>query len=138
MITYNDLEPSEKVKIYDKGVSFTDDRSKSRKCALVIVRETCGRRSSMATKRYASRAEHFVDCIKAGKTPITDGKLGLRIRRTELRLLRALWAAGERPHIRDEIVPSLRAAAKRGRVSGCKPCSKRQQRDPDLRPSFAG
>ena len=25
MITYDDLEPSEKVKVYDKGVSFTDD-----------------------------------------------------------------------------------------------------------------
>ena len=25
MITYDDLEPSEKIKIYDKGVSFTDD-----------------------------------------------------------------------------------------------------------------
>ena len=25
MIVYNDLEPSEKVKIYDKGVSLTDD-----------------------------------------------------------------------------------------------------------------
>jgi predicted dehydrogenase len=28
MITYDDLEPSEKVKIYDKGVSFTDDPAK--------------------------------------------------------------------------------------------------------------
>ena len=25
MITYDDLEPSEKIKVYDKGVSFTDD-----------------------------------------------------------------------------------------------------------------
>ena len=25
MITYDDLEPSEKVKVYDKGISFTDD-----------------------------------------------------------------------------------------------------------------
>src|SRR6185295_9128188 len=28
MITYNDLEPSEKIKVYDKGVSFTDDPEK--------------------------------------------------------------------------------------------------------------
>jgi hypothetical protein len=28
MITYDDLEPSEKVKVYDKGVSFTDDPKK--------------------------------------------------------------------------------------------------------------
>ena len=28
MITYDDLEPGEKIKVYDKGVSFTDDPKK--------------------------------------------------------------------------------------------------------------
>ena len=79
MIAYDDLEPSEKVKVYDKGVSFTDDRRRSRKCASVTVPATCGRRSSTAPRRLRVEGEHFVDCINHAKVPQTDGNLGLRV-----------------------------------------------------------
>lgn len=79
MITYDDLEPSEKLKIYDKGVSFTDDPK-------MIHEMRVGYRTGdmWAPKLDSSEAlrvegEHFVDCIINSKTPITDGKLGLRV-----------------------------------------------------------
>ena len=50
MIVYDDLEPSEKVKIYDKGVSFTDDPRQISRCASDTARVTCGRRNSMAPR----------------------------------------------------------------------------------------
>lgn len=43
MIAYDDLEPSEKIKVYDKGVSFTDDPQQIQE---MRVGATCGRRSS--------------------------------------------------------------------------------------------
>jgi predicted dehydrogenase len=79
MITYDDLEPSEKVKIYDKGVSFTDDPKK-------ILEMRIGYRTGdmLAPKIDLTEAlrvagEHFVDCIEHNKVPQTDGRLGLRV-----------------------------------------------------------
>jgi predicted dehydrogenase len=79
MITYDDLEPSEKVKIYDKGVSFTDDPQK-------ILEMRVGYRTGDmwapkvdATEALRVEGEHFVDCIEQGKSPRTDGRLGLRV-----------------------------------------------------------
>src|SRR5207237_4366788 len=56
MITYDDLEPSEKIKIYDKGVSFTDDPQQIYQMRVGYRTATCGRRSSMSPKRCKSRA----------------------------------------------------------------------------------
>jgi predicted dehydrogenase len=79
MITYDDLEPSEKIKIYDKGVSFTDDPQK-------ILEMRVGYRTGDmwapkvdATEALRVEGEHFVDCIEHGKTPQSDGRLGLRV-----------------------------------------------------------
>jgi len=79
MITYDDLEPSEKLKIYDKGVSFTDDPKK-------IHEMRVGYRTGdmWAPKLDGSEAlrvgsEHFVDCILSGNASVTDGRLGMRV-----------------------------------------------------------
>jgi predicted dehydrogenase len=79
MITYDDLEPSEKVKIYDKGVSFTDDPQK-------IIEMRVGYRTGDmwapkldVTEALRVEGEHFVDCIEHNKIPQTDGRLGLRV-----------------------------------------------------------
>ena len=79
MITYDDLEPSEKVKIYDKGISFTEDPKQ-------IHEMRVGYRTGdmMAPKLDGTEAlrlagDHFIDCIINKKTPQTDGSLGLRV-----------------------------------------------------------
>ncbi len=79
MITYDDLEPSEKIKVYDKGVSFTDDPEK-------ILEMRVGYRTGdmwapklAATEALAVEGAHFVDCIVNNKVPQTDGQLGLRV-----------------------------------------------------------
>ena len=79
MIVYDDMQPSEKIKVYDKGVSFTEDPQQ-------IHEMRVGYRTGdmWAPKIDGSEAlkvggEHFVDCIVNSKTPQTDGKLGLRV-----------------------------------------------------------
>ena len=79
MITCDDLEPSEKVKIYDKGISFTEDPKQ-------IQEMRVGYRTGdmMAPKLDGTEAlrlagDHFIDCIINKKTPQTDGSLGLRV-----------------------------------------------------------
>jgi predicted dehydrogenase len=79
MITYDDLEPSEKIKIYDKGVSFTDDPQK-------ILEMRVGYRTGDmlaprldGTEALRVEGEHFIDCIEHGTVPQTDGRHGVRV-----------------------------------------------------------
>ena len=79
MITYDDLQPSEKVKVYDKGISFTDDPKQ-------IYQMRVGYRTGdmwaprlEGSEALRVAAEHFVDCIQHGKAPLTGGHLGLRV-----------------------------------------------------------
>ena len=79
MIRYDDLEPSEKIKIYDKGISFTDDPEQ-------IYQMRVGYRTGDmwaprldTTEALRVEGEHFIDCIDQGKVPQTDGQLGLRV-----------------------------------------------------------
>jgi predicted dehydrogenase len=79
MITYDDLQPSEKVKVYDKGVSFTDDPKK-------IYEMRVGYRTGdmWAPKLDETEALHlavqeFTASIEQSRSPETDGQMGLRV-----------------------------------------------------------
>lgn len=79
MIRYDDLEPSEKVKVYDKGISFTDDPKQ------IYEMRVGYRTGDMWAPKLSGRealgvaSEHFLDCIEHGKVPETNGQLGLRV-----------------------------------------------------------
>ncbi len=89
MIVYDDLEPSEKIKIYDKGISaHRRPGGDPARCGSATAPATCGRPSSTAREALRVEAEHFVDCIDDGETPITDGEAGLRV----VRILEAATA----------------------------------------------
>ncbi len=99
MFVYDDLQPSEKLKIYDKGVSFTDDPAK-------IYQMRVGYRTGdmWAPKLDESEAlrvegEHFVDCIENSKTSITDGRLGLRVIEVLEAATSSMKARGETIHL---------------------------------------
>lgn len=79
MITYDDLEPSEKVKIYDKGVSFTDDPQMIQEMRVGYRTGDMWAPKLDPTEALRSAAEHFVECIEQGKRPLTDAVLGLRV-----------------------------------------------------------
>jgi predicted dehydrogenase len=79
MITYDDLEPSEKVKVYDKGVSFTDDPKKIEEMRVGYRTGDMWAPKLAVTEALRVEGEHFVDCIVNAKTPRTDGQLGLRV-----------------------------------------------------------
>ena len=81
MIVYDDLEASEKIKIYDKGITVTGEESQD-----AIYKTLVGYRTgdmwcpkidtSEALQRECSQ---FVACIERGDTAITDGNAGLRV-----------------------------------------------------------
>ena len=104
MITYNDLEPSEKVKVYDKGVSFTDDPAQIQEMRVGYRTGDMWAPKLDGTEALRVESEHFVDCIVHGKVPLTDGRLGLRvvevIEATQASLRRKVRCNGETFSIR--------------------------------------
>jgi predicted dehydrogenase len=79
MITYDDLEPSEKIKIYDKGVSFTDDAEQIYQMRVGYRAGDMWAPALDTTEALRVEGEHFIDCINHGKEPLTNGQLGLRV-----------------------------------------------------------
>ena len=79
MITYDDLEPSEKIKVYDKGVSFTDDPNQIREMRIGYRTGDMWAPKLAVSEALRVESEHFVDCINNKRTPMTDGRLGVRV-----------------------------------------------------------
>jgi predicted dehydrogenase len=79
MIVYDDLEPSEKVKIYDRGVTLFP-QSEAAYELLVSYRSGDMRAPRLdVTEGLRTETLHFIDCIENNKRPETDGQGGLRI-----------------------------------------------------------
>ena len=79
MIVYDDNEPSEKIKIYDKGVSYSD---KKEDVYQMLVQYRSG--DMLAPKLEPSEAlklvsKEFTDSINESRKPLTDGVAGLRV-----------------------------------------------------------
>lgn len=84
MLVWNDLEPDEKIKVYDKGVKVTNGES----VYDLLVSYRSGDVWSPKveqTEALKVEASYFVDCIANGRTPLNDGASGLRV----VRLLEA-------------------------------------------------
>jgi predicted dehydrogenase len=79
MITYDDLEPSEKVKIYDKGINFTEDPKQIHEMRVGYRTGDMWAPKLDGTEALRLGGDHFIDCIANKKTPQTDGLLGLRV-----------------------------------------------------------
>lgn len=85
MIVYDDLEPSEKVKVYDKGVTFSASPEAVYQLLVSYRSGDMWAPNLDQTEGLQTEARHFIDCIEHNKQPATDGHAGLRV----LRILEA-------------------------------------------------
>lgn len=79
MVLYDDNNPSEKVKVYDKGVDLykTKEELYHLKVQYRVGDMYAPKLDDIEALALAS--EHFADCIINSKTPETDGKFGLEV-----------------------------------------------------------
>ncbi|HEX8635139.1 MAG TPA: Gfo/Idh/MocA family oxidoreductase [Pyrinomonadaceae bacterium] len=86
MIVYDDIEPTEKVRVYDKGVTAnrieTDTDKEAAYRTLVSYRtgDVWVPKLDM-TEALAHVRTEFLDSIREGRQPLTDGAAGLRVDR---------------------------------------------------------
>jgi predicted dehydrogenase len=79
MILYDDLEPSEKLKIYDKGIDVTPEPEDVYKMLVSYRLGDMWAPQLQNTEALQTEALHFIDCIEHNKQPETDGLAGLRM-----------------------------------------------------------
>lgn len=79
MILYDDLEPSEKIKIYDKGITIDNDPESLYKLLIGYRMGDMWAPRINTTEALQTEALHFIDCIRQGTNPTTDGLAGLRV-----------------------------------------------------------
>jgi predicted dehydrogenase len=79
MIVYDDLEPSEKIKIYDKGITVNSQPDSVYQLLVGYRAGDMWAPQLAATEALKNEVAHFVDCIEHGTAPVTDGASGLRV-----------------------------------------------------------
>jgi len=78
MVVYDDTEPSEKIKVYDRGVTlhppgtFGEFQLTYRSGDMVAP-------SLENTEPLLTEVEHFLHCVKTGETPLTNGEFGAAV-----------------------------------------------------------
>ncbi len=80
MIVYNDMENTEKIKVYDSGVEMQPGDKDALYKTLIQYRtgDMFAPKLDQA-EALKTECQHFVDCIEKGEQPISDGKFGLEI-----------------------------------------------------------
>jgi predicted dehydrogenase len=79
MIVYDDLEPSEKIKIYDKGITLNNNSESMYKMLVGYRTGDMWSPKLDMTEALHTEGLHFINCIQQGERPITDGQAGLRV-----------------------------------------------------------
>ena len=106
MIVYDDLEPSEKIKVYDKGVTVSGPdanaaggKGNGQRYRMLIDYRAGDMYAPQLdiAEALATEAKHFIQCVEARQPTLTDGTAGLRV-------VRVLEAATQSIAMRGRIV----------------------------------
>lgn len=92
MIVFDDLEASEKVKIYDRGISVNPSPENIYQMLVGYRAGDMWAPQLPVGEALSVEARHFIDCIERSAAPTTDGHAGLRV----VRLLEAATRSMER------------------------------------------
>ena len=95
MVVYDDLEPSEKIKVYDKGVDITDDPEQVRKMLIGYRIGDMWAPQLDAIEALSALTAHFVDCVLKQRKPDTPGEMGLAVVRVLEAATRSMRRNGE-------------------------------------------
>ncbi len=79
MVVYDDMEPSEKVKIYDRGVDVIEDREQIYDMLIQYRTGDMLAPKIDLTEALKLVAAEFRDSINENRTPLTDGQAGRRV-----------------------------------------------------------
>jgi len=79
MVVFNELDPSEKIKVYDKGIVLNDDQDQLNQVIAGYRMGDMWAPQLAGTEALAAEVAHFADCIASGTRPETDGEMGYNV-----------------------------------------------------------
>ena len=79
MVLYDDNNPSEKVKIYDKGIDLYETKEDLYRLKIQYRVGDMYAPKLEEFEALSMATEHFADCVINGKKPMTEGKAGLEV-----------------------------------------------------------
>ena len=79
MLVFDDVQPSEKIKIYDKGITIKNGRETIYKTLIQYRIGDVHVPNIPNTEALQIETAHFVDCVSNGSTPDSDGEDGLYV-----------------------------------------------------------
>ncbi len=86
MLVFDDVEPSEKIRVYDKGVTLPSSGGQEVTAFNPIYRAGDVLIPALdRTEALRKETEHFLNCVRSGQKPLSDGTAGLEV----VRLLEA-------------------------------------------------
>jgi predicted dehydrogenase len=95
MLVYNDMEPSEKVRVYDRGVRVTTEEGLYK--TLVDYRTGDMYAPKIEFREALSlECEHFVECVRFNKIPRTSAAAGLTVVKLLEAAAKSMGAGGAR------------------------------------------
>jgi predicted dehydrogenase len=81
MLVWNDLAVDEQIRVYDYGVTTTGDGEDLYQVLPDYRMGDIWTPRLDGSEALATMVEHFVDCVRQGETPMTDGDFGVRVMR---------------------------------------------------------
>jgi predicted dehydrogenase len=79
MIVYDDLEPSEKVKVYDRGVTLQSAPESVYESLIGYRTGDMWAPQLSPTEGLRVEVQDFLDCIRTGREPVASAQAGLRV-----------------------------------------------------------
>ena len=79
MIVYDDLEPTEKIKVYDKGITVNGTPENAHQLRIGYRAGDMWAPHLAAKEALQTEAEHFIACVCSGAPPLSSGLTGLRV-----------------------------------------------------------
>jgi predicted dehydrogenase len=79
MIVYDDLEATEKIKLYDKGITVRRGEEDAHQFRIGYRAGDMWAPHLSVKEALQTEAEHFIDCVRTGASPISNGMTGLQV-----------------------------------------------------------
>jgi predicted dehydrogenase len=79
MIVYDDLEPTEKIKVYDKGITLNAPSEDAHQFRIGYRAGDMWAPHISTKEALQTEVEHFVECVRSGAAPVSDALSGLRV-----------------------------------------------------------
>jgi predicted dehydrogenase len=79
MIVYDDVEASDKVKVYDKGITISGTAESAHQIRIGYRAGDMSVPHLPAKEALRTEADHFIACVRSGASPISNGMTGLHV-----------------------------------------------------------